>query len=633
MDNRYCNLIGANLIKNEYKKINNGFESVQTEIDASKQKETDLQNQVDNIANVTSDSSPAIAQALAGTEFPTLKAYRENNDLLWGQLTNRINTAIFPKADKSYVDTMVANVSSGLINVKQFGAFGDGITDDTQHMQDAIDYCISVGAALYIVGGTFLYTNRLIINSPLRIIGTGVETTKLKFLWGGAAPVTSYTDYDWFYEGDSSICVKSSNVTFEYLTIEGGTSRAGASIFNGISLHYNIYNEVNQRLQYIGSQRSIFTNVNIQGFRNGLYIFGGWNRYITCCEFKYNSDSGIKYFPVEQEIAGNWSASGDVLLACQFIDNFYGYYAKYNFECTVWNATFEYNTHAIYAEGCPDIIFKNCWNEANYDNIIVHGSAKFEGGYNINNDTVDHHTIIGAGIVTFEDPTRKLIMQENAVIFEQFNGIIIKGVELGARIENMFLNPYFSTLSQGTDVIPSSINWDLYVAGVMSVSEAITYNNHWTMKLDVSGRTDEPEFNFNQLVTITPSKSYDISFMVMTPDRSVLKNSQCTVKIGYVSSGSVVLWDIKAFDIIANNTFEKKTFTINTSSNHDSIKLYFGTAQNGTLYFAEPTMSLKDALIAGNTVVRNSQTLLNTLEIYDYNTGTLLGTMPYTAST
>ena len=75
-----------------------------------------------------------------------------------------------------------ANLLKGVIpktditNVKYFDAIGDGITDDTLAIQNAIDYLNSIGGGiLYLEAKTYLITYTLIYYSNIKIIGYGTK--------------------------------------------------------------------------------------------------------------------------------------------------------------------------------------------------------------------------------------------------------------------------------------------------------------------------------------------------------------------------------------------------------------------------------------------------------------------------
>lgn len=50
------------------------------------------------------------------------------------------------------------------LNARDFGATGDGVTDDTAALQAGIDYCLSIGAKLFIPAGTYLLKDTLQLN-------------------------------------------------------------------------------------------------------------------------------------------------------------------------------------------------------------------------------------------------------------------------------------------------------------------------------------------------------------------------------------------------------------------------------------------------------------------------------------
>ncbi|UKL29996.1 right-handed parallel beta-helix repeat-containing protein [Bacillus phage PK1] len=137
--------------------LNTNFESKTTELDSKIDSEslnlkeqidtktTMLQNQVDGLV-VNGDSSPAIAQALAGTPYATLK---EKHDA---------------------VDANVGNLKKITINVADYGAVADWNgttgTDNTAAFASAIDACSPGGKIVFPKGD---YVGKLDITKPIHI--------------------------------------------------------------------------------------------------------------------------------------------------------------------------------------------------------------------------------------------------------------------------------------------------------------------------------------------------------------------------------------------------------------------------------------------------------------------------------
>ncbi|MFA5445504.1 MAG: glycosyl hydrolase family 28-related protein, partial [Bacteroidales bacterium] len=511
--------------------------------------------------------------------------------------------------------------TSPYYSVKLSGCVGDGVTDDTDAFQNAIDSAIEFGKILYIDVGTYLITDRLHVDSSLTIIGGNHDTSLIKFQ-GEYHEETDY-DEDWWVESNACLLIKANNCRLENFTIIGGTSKYAASESNGIIFHYP--NALGT--SYSSAERCQITQVDVKYFTNGMYVYAGWNRYITCCQFVDNAENGIKWYPLELETVGSWSASGDVLIACQFIGNIIsGIHATSLFEFTAWNSVFEYNGRAMILTNCNDVTFKNCWNEANDDVIKVTGCAKFEGGYNIQPSTVEH-TVSGAGdIVVFEAKANTIIYSGSTIKFNQEGGIITKGVELSVEVDNMISNSEFWESSGGTSYIPSMLGWSVY--GSSEATDETLYGEAYTCHFTASGLTEDVAYGFRQVVSVEVGKTYDVSFMVMTEDRSTIDSTGVTCYISYRNAAEEITWsDNRTFSMIADDVWEEKTLTIEPAGDTVSIYIGFGCIRNGDVYFAAPSMSDSEAISSNNVFIRTVDA--TTLEIINMS-GVRLGTIAIT---
>ncbi|WP_197378833.1 right-handed parallel beta-helix repeat-containing protein [Mycolicibacterium mengxianglii] len=76
---------------------------------------------------------------------------------------------------------MSTEVPSGAIDVRQFGALGDGRTDDTAALQQALDAALSSGDhSVHVPAGTYLISATLRYGDGLTLIGAGSSATVIQ---------------------------------------------------------------------------------------------------------------------------------------------------------------------------------------------------------------------------------------------------------------------------------------------------------------------------------------------------------------------------------------------------------------------------------------------------------------------
>ncbi len=83
----------------------------------------------------------------------------------------------YNQGDTSAVDRTVESKLQERVSVKDFGAFGDGVADDTAAFQAAIDYCKTSGLVLNVNAGTYKLTDTLDMNDgfdkAVSLVGMG----------------------------------------------------------------------------------------------------------------------------------------------------------------------------------------------------------------------------------------------------------------------------------------------------------------------------------------------------------------------------------------------------------------------------------------------------------------------------
>jgi hypothetical protein len=89
-----------------------------------------------------------------------------------GIASNAINVEYDP-AGLGAVPTTVQAKLRETVSVKDFGAVGDGVTDDTAAIQAAINYAATVGAAVTLSGAEYLCNAQLLLQTGSTILGPG----------------------------------------------------------------------------------------------------------------------------------------------------------------------------------------------------------------------------------------------------------------------------------------------------------------------------------------------------------------------------------------------------------------------------------------------------------------------------
>lgn len=73
----------------------------------------------------------------------------------------------------------IKNIGIKITDVKLWGATGDGVTDDTQAIQNAINYVNSNGT-VFVPPGTYIVSKKLILGGDVSFIGSGYHNTVIK---------------------------------------------------------------------------------------------------------------------------------------------------------------------------------------------------------------------------------------------------------------------------------------------------------------------------------------------------------------------------------------------------------------------------------------------------------------------
>lgn len=119
----------------------------------------------------------AIAAALAMTMVaPVLAQWQvPSNEIPVGRGSGNGFLSTYTPSGTGAVARTVRSRLQEVVSVKDFGATGDGTTDDTTAQQAAFTYCVTIGCELYYPPGSYKTTSSLTISSRIKIRGAGFQ--------------------------------------------------------------------------------------------------------------------------------------------------------------------------------------------------------------------------------------------------------------------------------------------------------------------------------------------------------------------------------------------------------------------------------------------------------------------------
>lgn len=190
---RYGGITGTEKISEDFENINDAFNNVAAENDEIKSDISQNEHNLDSHKNSTA-AHPAqhipYSGAVVGannTKEALDKLKQEMSDLILGEDDSDPNTRAEVLAARNGYDTLgdrldtsdtrlEGKVSKGdlFINVKDYGAVGSGLVDDTEAIKTAIDAITALGGGtIYFPKGRYLFSETLIFTKATIVRGDG----------------------------------------------------------------------------------------------------------------------------------------------------------------------------------------------------------------------------------------------------------------------------------------------------------------------------------------------------------------------------------------------------------------------------------------------------------------------------
>jgi hypothetical protein len=199
--------------------------------------------------------------------------------VLTSQLANQSNAALgdaligFKQANNSglisgAVGRTVHQKLQDLVSAKDFGAKGDGTTDDTTAIQAAIYYAQTNGGCVYLPAGTYIISNSL----NVQVNSGGLPLTRPSFRGDGAGATT---------------ILQTANASG--LVINGYTSNPADYMYiSDMTLQSNATGGYGNGISFSDSAFVNITNVEVTGWENGVYGIDSLSLTFTRLASRFN---------------------------------------------------------------------------------------------------------------------------------------------------------------------------------------------------------------------------------------------------------------------------------------------------------------------------------------------------------
>lgn len=175
--------------------------------------------------------------------------------------------------DTNSVTETVQDRLAQYVSVKDFGAKGDGITDDTNAILNAVAYIQTAKGTLYFPKGTYIVEQAIQLNSSITVKGAGLNATTIKRTTANAETIDGhsvkavfYVTGGWNHILDLTITGVEGTTTVDVTGIQFGYNIAAKGSVKNVAINF-MFNAVNE---VAGLFLTEFNNVQAVSSENGF---------------------------------------------------------------------------------------------------------------------------------------------------------------------------------------------------------------------------------------------------------------------------------------------------------------------------------------------------------------------------
>ena len=220
----------------------------------------------------------------------------------------------FTQTGTGAVVRTVQNKLREVLSVKDFGAKGDGVTDDTAAINAALSVAAAVQRAVFMPAGTYLVSGVLAVPSGITLYGAGWNTVIKRKDNTSYSPIVSLASFS--HLRDLCIDGNAANQTVTAYAV------LGYRVEHARVTNVKVYNNYGIGVGWSESADCVCTSVtvdgckaNLPGFWNsrqtvGSFWMDGRHRYIDCVSINNQLDGLILNTPNNTIIGGRYCKNG-----------------------------------------------------------------------------------------------------------------------------------------------------------------------------------------------------------------------------------------------------------------------------------------------------------------------------------